>query len=143
MQPVPDLELYTSFVCFEQLQSAANSQHCMTLSISVLDKNPRGLTCICRDTGMCHYFGYLFWVTTGFLGTFLNYSRIFGYHFFAIPGFLGVIFFVKFDFFENNPDFWGIDFDILLMTLWNVSCRAPVSYFLQSDLTCSCRVFAK
>ena len=24
------------------------------------------------------------------------------------------------------------------MTLWNVACRALVSYFLQSDLTCSC-----
>ena len=29
----------------------------------------------------------------------------------------------------------GIDFDIFLMTLWNVACRALVSYFLRSDLT--------
>ena len=33
-----------------------------------------GVTCICRDMGMCHYFGY---------------------HFLAMPGFLGVIFFGK------------------------------------------------
>ena len=65
-----------------------------------------GLTCICRDTGMCHNFGYFFGVAPGFLGTFLGYSRIFGYHFLAIPGFLSIIFLVKFDFFKNNPDFW-------------------------------------
>ena len=35
-----------------------------------------GITCICRDREMCHYFGY-------FLGTFLDYSRIFGHHFFG------------------------------------------------------------
>ena len=51
-----------------------------------------GLTCICHDTGMCHYFGYFFGVAPGFLGTFLGYSRIFGYHFLAIPRFLGIIF---------------------------------------------------
>ena len=33
----------------------------------------------------------------------------------------------------------GIDFDIFLMTLWNAACRALVSYFLQSDLTYSCK----
>ena len=37
-----------------------------------------GVTCICRDTGMCHYFGY-------FLG--------------VAPGFLGIIFWLF-------PDFW-------------------------------------
>ena len=42
---------------------------------------PRGLTCICRDKGMCHYFGYFLGVASGLLGTFLGYSRIFGYHF--------------------------------------------------------------
>ena len=52
-----------------------------------------GLTCICRDTGMCHYVGYFFWAAPGFLGTFLGYSRIFGYHFLAISGFLGIILF--------------------------------------------------
>ena len=36
----------------------------------------------------------------------------------AIPEFLGIT-------------FLGIDFDISLMTLWNVACRALVSYFLQ------------
>ena len=60
---------------------------------------------ICRDTGMCHYFGYFFWVAPGFLGTVLGYSRIFGCYFLAIPGFLGIMFLVKFDFFRNNPDF--------------------------------------
>ena len=68
-------------------------------------RGPGGLTCICRDTGMCHHFGYFFWVDPGFLGTFLSHSWILGYHFLAIPGFLGVIFLVKFDFFKNNPDF--------------------------------------
>ena len=33
----------------------------------------------------------------------------------------------------------GIDFDILLMALWNAACRALVSHFLQSDLICSCK----
>ena len=39
-----------------------------------------GVTCICHDTGMCHYFGLLpdFWAP-----------------FWAIPGFLGTIFFWK------------------------------------------------
>ena len=37
-----------------------------------------GVTSICRDTEMCHYFGYF----NGFLGSFLGYSRNFGYHFF-------------------------------------------------------------
>ena len=32
-----------------------------------------------------------------------------------------------------------IDFDILLMTLWNDACRAFVSYFLDSDLSYSCK----
>ena len=51
-----------------------------------------GVTCICHDTEMCHYFGYFLGVAPGFLGTFLGYSQIFGYHFLAIPGFLGIIF---------------------------------------------------
>ena len=40
---------------------------------------------------MCHILGVLpdFWVP-----------------FWAIPGFLGIIFWVKFEFFKNNPDFW-------------------------------------
>ena len=40
-----------------------------------------GITCICHDTGMCHYFGY-----------FLGCSQIFGVPFWAIPGFLGILF---------------------------------------------------
>ena len=55
----------------------------------------RGVNLHMSRCGMCHYFGYFFWVAPGFLGTFLGYSRIFGYHFL-----------VKFDFFKNNPDFW-------------------------------------
>ena len=51
------------------------------------------VTCICRDTGMCHYFGY-----------FLGVLSDFGVLFWPIPGFLGIIFSVKFDFFKNNPD---------------------------------------
>ena len=69
-------------------------------------------------------------VAPGFLGSFLGYSRIFGYHFLAIPGFLGIIFLVKFDFFKNNPDFGVLILIFPSMTLWNVACRALVSYFL-------------
>ena len=68
-----------------------------------------------------------FWIAPGFLGTFLGYSQISGYlsglfpdfwvPFRAIPGFLGVILWpfsdfwynfllVKFEFFNNDPDFW-------------------------------------
>ena len=79
-----------------------------------------GGTCICRDTGMCHYFGYFFG----------GCSRIFGYHFLAIPGFLGVIFLVKFDFFKNNPEFGVLILILPSMTLWNVARSALVSYFL-------------
>ena len=66
-----------------------------------------GLTCICHDTRMCHYFGYLlgvlqdFWVPIS-----------------TIPRSLGVIFLSKFDFFRNNPDFWVLilifSYDIVL-----------------------------
>ena len=82
-----------------------------------------GGTCICRDTGMCHYFGYFFGVAPGFLGTFLGYSRIFGYHFL-----------VKFDFFRNNSDFGVLILIFPSMTLWNVACRALVSMILQFSL---------
>ena len=63
-----------------------------------------GVTCICHDTGMCHYFGYFwglppdfwvpFWAIPGFSGSFFGYFRIFRHYFL-----------VKFDFFKNNPDF--------------------------------------
>ena len=41
----------------------------------------------------------------GFLGTFLGYSRIFGYFFGLFSEFSVSFFGVKFDFFQNNPDF--------------------------------------
>ena len=49
---------------------------------------------ICRDMGMCHYFGY-FLGCPGFWGTILGYSRILGYHVSAVPEFLGIMFFDK------------------------------------------------
>ena len=75
-----------------------------------------GVTCICRDTRMCHYFGYFFGVAPEFLGTFLGYSRIFGYHFL-----------IKLDFFLNYPDFGVLILIFPSMKLWNVACRALVS----------------
>ena len=89
------------------------------------------VTCICRDTGMCHYFGYFFGVAPGFLGTFFGlfpdfwvsffgYSRIFGYHFL-----------VKFDFFKNNPEFRVLILIFSSMTLGNVDCSALISKILQ------------
>ena len=52
--------------------------------------------------GGCSWiFGYHFGLFPNFWVSFLGYSRIFGYHFL-----------VKFDFFKNNLDFWGTDFDI-------------------------------
>ena len=68
---------------------------------------------------MCHYFGYFFGLLPDFWAPFL-----------AIPGFLGVIFLVKFNFFKNNPDFGVLILIFPSMTLWNVACRALVSYFL-------------
>ena len=90
-----------------------------------------GVTCICRDMEMCHYFGYFYGVAPGFLGTFfrlfpdfwvsfLGYSRIFGNH---------VL--VKFDFFRNNPDFGVLILIFPSRTLWNVACKAVVSMILQ------------
>ena len=42
------------------------------------------LTCICRDTRTCHYFGYFFGGAPGFWVSF-----------WTVPGFLGIIFLVK------------------------------------------------
>ena len=51
---------------------------------------------MCRDTGMCHYFGYFF-------GQVLpDFWILFG----LFPDFCVSFFLVKFDFFRNNPDFW-------------------------------------
>ena len=74
--------------------------------------------------------GTFLWVASGFLGTFLGYSRIFGYHFWLFPDFW-VSFLVKFDFFQNNPDFGVLILIFPSMTLWNVACRALVSMILQ------------
>ena len=79
-----------------------------------------GVTCICRDMGMCHYFGY-------FLG---GCSRIFGHHFWLFLDFW-VSFLVKVDFFKNNPDFGVLILIFPSMTLWNVACRVLVSMILQ------------
>ena len=69
-------------------------------------------------------------VASGFLGTFglfpdfwvpfFGYSQIFRYHFW-----------VKFDFFQNNPDSGVLILIFPSMTLWNVACRALVSMILQ------------
>ena len=94
----------------------------------------RGVTCICRDTGMCHYFGYffggcsqifgyLFGLFPDFWVSFFGYSWIFGYHFL-----------VKFDFFQNNPDFGLLILIFPSIALWNVACRALVSMILQFSL---------
>ena len=55
-----------------------------------------------------------------FLFRFLGYSQIFGYHFF-----------VKFDFFQNNPDCGELSLIFPSMTLRNSACRAVVSMILQ------------
>ena len=99
----------------------------LCLILSILGR----VTCICRDTGICHYsgyffgscsrtFGYLFVVFPDFWVSFFGYSRIFGYHFL-----------VKFDFFKNNPDFGVLILIFPSMTLRNVPCRALVSMILQ------------
>ena len=80
---------------------------------------------------MCHYFGYFFGGCFRILGyifglfpdfcvSFFGYSRIFGYHFL-----------VKFDFFQNNPDFGALILIFPSMTMWNVACRALVYMILQ------------
>ena len=51
----------------------------------------RGITCICRDTGMCYYFGYFLGGVSGFFGTSLGYFQIFEHHFLVKFDFLGII----------------------------------------------------
>ena len=73
------------------------------------------------------------------LGTFLGLLLDSWAPFWPIPGFLGIIFWlfqdfghhflVKFDFFKNNPDFGVLILIFQSMTLWNVACRALVTYF--------------
>ena len=83
---------------------------------------------------MCHYFGYFFGVAPRFLGTFLGYPGFLGNIFLVIPGFLGYHFLVKFDFFQNNPDFGLLILIFPSMTLWNVACRALAFMILQFSL---------
>ena len=71
-------------------------------------------------------FWVLFGVAPGFLGTFLGCSRIFGYNFFGYSRIFGYHFLVKFDFFQNNPDFGSLILIFPSKTLWNVACRALV-----------------
>ena len=51
-----------------------------------------GVTCICRDMGMCHYFGYFFGGCSRIFGYLFELFRDFWVSFLAIPGFLGIIF---------------------------------------------------
>ena len=65
------------------------------------------------------------------LGTFLgglhpDFWVLFG----LFPDFW-VSFLVKFDFFQNNPDFGVLILIFPSMALWNVACRALVSMILQ------------
>ena len=75
-----------TFFNFVAMATAQNSTNWFDLS------RGWGVTCICCNTGMCHYFGYFFGVAPGFLGTFLAIPRFLGIIFLAIPGFLGIIF---------------------------------------------------
>ena len=79
-------------------------------------------------------FWVLFGVAPGFLGTFLGYPGFLGNIFLVIPGFLGYHFLVKFDFFQNNPDFGLLILIFPSMALWNVACRALAFMILQFSL---------
>ena len=70
----------------------AGSKNCTVNSYQYVRGRGGGVTCICHDMEMCHYFGYFLGVTPEFLGIFFGYSGIFGYHFLSISGFLGTIF---------------------------------------------------
>ena len=75
------------------------------------------------------------------LGTFWGCSRIFRYLFGLFQDFWvsffwlfpdsGYHFLVKFDFFQNNPDFGVLILIFPSMTLWNVACRALVAMIPQ------------
>ena len=65
--------------------------------------------------------------------SFFGYSWIFGYHFL-----------VKFDFFRNNPDFRGIDFDISINDILECCLQGSCFYdstVLASVLLCLCKEF--
>ena len=130
--------------CIKVLKRLAIFVHCFLTNVAescsnsdllwlrcIPNLSPRGVTSICCDTGMCHYFGYflggcsrifgyLYGLFPNFWVSFFGYSRIFGYHFL-----------VKFDFFQNNRDFRVLILIFPYMTLWNVVCRALVSMILQ------------
>ena len=93
-----------------------------------------GVTCICRDTGMCHYFGYFFGGRSPILGYLFGLFSDFRVSFFGYSRILGHHFSVKFDFFKNNPDFGVLILIFPSMALWNVACRALVSMILQFSL---------
>ena len=103
-----------------------------------------GVTCICRDTGMCHYFRYCFGVAPGFLGTFLGLFPDFGVSFFGYSWIFGYPFLVKFDFFKNNPDFGVLILIFPSMTLWSCCLQGSCFYdstVLPSVLLCLCKEF--
>ena len=103
-----------------------------------------GVTCICRDTGMCHYFGYCLRVAPGFLGTFFGLFPDFWVSFFGYSQIFGYHFLVKFDFFKNNPDFGVLILIFPSMTLWNCCLQGSCFYdstVLLSVLLCLCKEF--
>ena len=79
----------------------------------------------------------MIWGCAIILGTFWGGSRIFGLFpdfwvsFFGYSWIVGYHFLVKFDFFQNNQDFWVLILIFPSMTLWNVACRTLVSMILQ------------
>ena len=75
--------------------------------------------------GMCHYFGYFFGVAPGFWVPFWAILRVLGIIFWLFPEF-----WVKFDFFLNNPDFGVLILIFPSITLWNVASRALVSMII-------------
>ena len=88
-------------VCLPVVKAKSNSRRweeymlLIQVSLCYILGGGGGVTCICHDTVMCHYFGYFVGVLPDFWVPFRD-----------IPGFLGINFLVKFDFFKNNPDFW-------------------------------------
>ena len=64
------------------------------------DRKSQRVTCIHR----------LVWRCAIVLGTFSGVLADFGVPFSAVPRFLDVIFFVQFDYFSKNPDFWILIF---------------------------------
>ena len=127
------LTMPSNVFCIKVLKRLAIFVHCFLTTVAencsnsdllwlrcIPNPSPRGVTSICRDTRMCHYFGYFLGGCSRISGYLFDYSRIFGYHYL-----------VKFDFFQNNRDFRVLILIFPYMTLWNVACRALVSMILQ------------